>query len=81
MTQVRDYPNISVEAIRKITKSSRRAVASEILSLTNLIPWNQVLLEKLPVAQSLKNFPIFHKTRRFINVFTRVHPPMVPILS
>jgi hypothetical protein len=29
------------------------------------------LLEKLPVAQPLKNFPTFYGTRRFITVFTR----------
>jgi hypothetical protein len=30
-----------------------------------------LLLEKLPGAQSLKNIPIFHGTRRLITVFTR----------
>jgi hypothetical protein len=51
----------------------------------------QALLEKPPVAQLLKNFPIFYGTRRFITVFTRAlhwpYPepdqsrPYYPILS
>jgi hypothetical protein len=36
-------------------------------------PWSQVLLEKPPVAQLLKNFPIFYGTRRFITVTGRGH--------
>jgi hypothetical protein len=36
---------------------------------TNLMGLN--LLEKPPVVQLLKNFPIYYGTRRFINVFTR----------
>jgi hypothetical protein len=39
---------------------------------TKITPWNWVLLELSPVAQLLKNFPIFYGTRRFITVFTRV---------
>jgi hypothetical protein len=40
--------------------------------LTNsLTPWSQVLLEKPPVAQLLKNLPTFYGTKRFITVFTR----------
>jgi hypothetical protein len=34
--------------------------------------WSWVLLEKPPVAQLLKNFPIFNDTRRSRTVFTRV---------
>jgi hypothetical protein len=34
-------------------------------------PWRRVLLEKPPVVQLLKNFPIIYETRRFITVFTR----------
>jgi hypothetical protein len=30
----------------------------------------QVLLEKLQVAQLVKKFPVFYGTRRFITVFT-----------
>jgi hypothetical protein len=33
--------------------------------------YNWVLLEKLPVAQLLKNFPTFYGTRKFITVFAR----------
>jgi hypothetical protein len=29
------------------------------------------LLEKLPIVQPLKNFPVFYGTRRFITAFTR----------
>jgi hypothetical protein len=31
----------------------------------------RVLLEKLPIVQPLKNFPVFYGTQRFITVFTR----------
>jgi hypothetical protein len=34
-------------------------------------PLSWVLLEKLPFAQFLKNFPTFYKTRSFITVLTR----------
>jgi hypothetical protein len=37
------------------------------------MPWSWALLEKLPVAQLLKDFPSFNRTRMFITVFTRVH--------
>jgi hypothetical protein len=37
-----------------------------------LTPRSWVLLEKPPVAQLSKNIPTLYKTRRFINVFTRV---------
>jgi hypothetical protein len=41
-------------------------------SLTNqLTPWNQVLLEKPPVAQLLKKLSTLYETRKFITVFTR----------
>jgi hypothetical protein len=36
--------------------------------LTSLRSW--ALLEKLPIVQPLKNFPVFYGTRRFIAVFT-----------
>jgi hypothetical protein len=36
-----------------------------------LTPWNRVLLEKLSVAQLLKNFPTFYGTQMFVTVFTR----------
>jgi hypothetical protein len=34
-------------------------------------PWSWTLLEKLPIVQLLKNFPVFYGTRRFITAFTR----------
>jgi hypothetical protein len=33
--------------------------------------WSWALLEMLPVAQLLKNFPTFYGTQRFITMFTR----------
>jgi hypothetical protein len=36
-----------------------------------LTPWSWILLEKLPVAQLLKNFQALYANRRFITVFTR----------
>jgi hypothetical protein len=45
----------------------------EYIFFIRLHPWNWFLLEKLPVAQLLKNFPIFYGTRRFIILFTRTH--------
>jgi hypothetical protein len=36
-----------------------------------LTPWSWALLEKPPVAQTLKRFPTFYGTRRFITVFKR----------
>jgi hypothetical protein len=35
-----------------------------------ITPWSWNLLEKLPVAQLLKNFPTFYGTQRFITDFT-----------
>jgi hypothetical protein len=40
-------------------------------STSKLTPRGWVLLEKLPVAQLLKDFPKFYETRTFIIVFTR----------
>jgi hypothetical protein len=39
---------------------------------TYLTPRSYTLLEKPPVAQLLKNFPIFYGTRKYITVITRV---------
>jgi hypothetical protein len=36
-----------------------------------LASWGWALLEKPPVAQPLKNFPIFYGSRKLITVFTR----------
>jgi hypothetical protein len=36
-----------------------------------LTPWSWALIEKPLVAQPLKNFPPFYRTRRFIPVFTK----------
>jgi hypothetical protein len=41
------------------------------LVLYYITQWSWTLLEKPPVMQLLKNFPIFYGTRRFITVFTR----------
>jgi hypothetical protein len=38
---------------------------------TTIVSMDLSLLEKLPVAQSLKIFPTFYGTRRFVTVFTR----------
>jgi hypothetical protein len=38
--------------------------------ITLLTAWDRVL-EKLIVAQVVKNFPVFYVTRRFITVFIR----------
>jgi hypothetical protein len=39
-----------------------------------LTSWSWALLEKLPVAQLLTNFPTFYGTRRFITLLTRTLP-------
>jgi hypothetical protein len=39
-----------------------------------LTPWSRVLLEKLTVTQSVRKFPTFYGTRRFIIVFARARP-------
>jgi hypothetical protein len=46
-----------------------RGNSNVIYIITYLRSW--ALLEKLPIAQPLKNFPAFYGTRRFITVFTR----------
>jgi hypothetical protein len=33
-------------------------------------PWSRLLIEKLTGFQSVKKFPTFHGTRRFITAFT-----------
>jgi hypothetical protein len=33
--------------------------------------WSWALLEKLPIMQQLKNFPVFYGPRKFITAFTR----------
>jgi hypothetical protein len=40
--------------------------------LTYLRSW--ALLEKLPIVQPLKNYPVFYGTRKFITVFTGPYP-------
>jgi hypothetical protein len=42
-----------------------------ILNTRELTAWSPILVRKPPVAQLLKNFPIFYGTRRFITVFKR----------
>jgi hypothetical protein len=44
-------------------------------------PLNRVFHEKLIVSQTTNIFYSFYGIRRFITVFTRAHPPIVPILS
>jgi hypothetical protein len=38
----------------------------------DLTPWSRVLIEKLIVAQLVKNSPVFYGTRRFISMLTGV---------
>jgi hypothetical protein len=33
--------------------------------------WSRALLEKPPIVQPLKNFPVFYGTQRFIFLLTR----------
>jgi len=42
-------------------------------------PWSGLLLEKLTLTQTVKNFPAFYWIQTFITVFTK--PPLDPILS
>jgi hypothetical protein len=54
-----------------ITFCNFRNKISEIMRSTmksKLSPWSQVLLEKLPVVQLLKNFPTFYITQRHSTV-------------
>jgi hypothetical protein len=47
---------------------------TKVHELSNeLTPWSRVLLEKPAVAQLLRNFPTFYRTRRIIAVFTIAH--------
>jgi hypothetical protein len=46
-----------------------RTYCLHLHSLTHL--WSWALLEKLPIVQPLKNFPVSYGTWRFITVFTR----------
>jgi hypothetical protein len=39
-----------------------------------LTPWSRVLFDKLLIAQLVKILPAFYKTRRFITVYTNIHP-------
>jgi hypothetical protein len=43
------------------------------VELTKITPWRTVLLEKLPVAQSVKKFLILYEVQRFIAVFINVY--------
>jgi len=51
-----------------------------------LIPWKEILSEKLTVAQLVKNFPASYGARRSIKAFTRARPtlsqmnPVLPLL-
>ena len=46
-----------------------------------LTPWCRVLLEKLTGLQSVKKFPAFHGTRRFITALTSVRHLSLPWAS
>jgi hypothetical protein len=50
-------------------------------SVSQLTPWNRVLLETLIVAQPINKCPTFYRTLRFITVFTTAGRPLEPILS
>jgi hypothetical protein len=39
--------------------------------ISELTSWSWALLEKPPIVQLLKNFPIFYEIQKFITVFTR----------
>jgi hypothetical protein len=43
---------------------------SYVYKIMQLFPWDWILLEKPPVAQPLKNFPIFYGTPKLISVLT-----------
>jgi len=43
-----------------------------------LTPWRRDLLETVIGSQSVKNFPEFYGTRRFINAFTSAHHQFLP---
>jgi hypothetical protein len=42
-----------------------------LMKLTKFTPWSWALLEKPPVARTLKNSPTFYGTWRFVTVFTK----------
>ena len=48
---------------------TRTAHTTDLLTYL-LTPWSRVLLEKLTGPQSVKKFPAFYGTRRFITAFT-----------
>jgi hypothetical protein len=41
----------------------------------DVTPWSSTLFEKLMVIQLVNKFSEFYETRRFITVYTKVHPP------
>jgi len=47
-------------------------VVVHIMTIYLLTPWSRVLLEKLTTSQSVKKFPAFYGTRKFI---TALHVP------
>jgi hypothetical protein len=57
---------------------NKTRISVKIFNLISIVDFNvrltalsQVLLENLPVALLLNNFPTLYGTRRFITVFTR----------
>jgi hypothetical protein len=58
------------EIFTNINHTLRKFIQSN-LHFTMEFTWEQILLDKPPVAQSLKNFQIFYGTQRFITMFTK----------
>jgi hypothetical protein len=53
-------------------RSSSHVVKCKIYKHYLITPWCRVLLEQLTGLQLVKNFPAFHRTRRFITALTSV---------
>jgi hypothetical protein len=70
-----DSSTLRHDADVKVSKACKRVYIRQSMRscvLKNLThSWSWALLEKLPIVQPLKNFPVFYGTRRFITVFTR----------
>jgi hypothetical protein len=61
----------SWDICRELTRQSKQMLKGGTVKLNHTHSRNWDLLEKPPVAQLQKNFPVFDGTRRFIAVFTR----------
>jgi hypothetical protein len=69
MMRAEVIPSKYAELLFHILHSSEYTSEAPVTQLLTL--WSGVLLEKPPVTQLLKKFPIFYGTQRFITVFTR----------